>query len=51
MNGQPKWDIYKSVVLLDGYLATLKKCEPKSHTINRGSSDLRIMAFTSWTQD
>ena len=44
MNSQPKWDMYESVVLLDGYLETLKKIEPRSHIIARVSSDLRLMA-------
>ena len=44
MNGQPKWDIYESVVLLEGYLYSLEKSVPRSHIISRVSSDLRIMA-------
>ena len=36
--------IYELVVLLDGYLTTLKKSEHRSHVISRLSSDLRIMA-------
>lgn len=41
---QPKWDIYESVVLLDGYLETLRKSQPKAHIIKRVSADLRQMA-------
>ena len=44
MNSQPKWDIYESVLLLDGYLETLRKREPRSHIIGRVSSELRVMA-------
>lgn len=45
MNSQPKWDIYESVVLLNGYLLACKKSEPRSYIIRRVSADLRAMAI------
>lgn len=42
---QPKWDIYESVVLLDGYLEALKKEQPKARIIKRVSDNLRQMAI------
>ena len=45
MNGQPKWDIYDSVVLLNGYLLVCKKSEPRAYIIRRVSADLRAMAI------
>ena len=41
---QPQWDIYEAAILLDGYLETVQKKEPKTHTIKRISDDLRTMA-------
>ena len=32
-NRQPQWDIYEAVILLDGYLESLKKTQPRSHII------------------
>lgn len=43
-NRQPQWDIYEAVILLDGYLETVQKKEPKTHIIKRISDDLRTMA-------
>ena len=43
-NRQPQWDIYEAVILLDGYLKTVQKKEPKTHIIKRISNDLRTMA-------
>ena len=43
-NRQPQWDIYEAVILLDGYLESLKKTQPRSHIIKRVSQDLRQMA-------
>lgn len=45
MNSQPKWDIYESVVLLNGYLLACKKSEPRAYIIRRVSADLRAMAI------
>ena len=36
-NRQPQWDIYEAVILLDGYLKTVQKKEPKTHIIKRTS--------------
>lgn len=34
MNSQPKWDIYESVVLLNGYLLACKKSEPRAYGLS-----------------
>ena len=44
-NRQPKWDIYESVILLDGYLELQQKKEPRAWVIRRISADLRKMAI------
>ena len=41
---QPQWDIYEAAILLDGYLKTVQKKEPRTHTIKRISDVLRTMA-------
>lgn len=43
-NRQPQWDIYESVILLDGYLEALQNKKPKLQIIKRVSSELRQMA-------
>ena len=43
-NRQPKWDILEAAILLDGYLFTMQKKEPKSYTIKRISNNLRALA-------
>lgn len=43
-NLQPNWDIYEAVILLEGYLETLKTNQTKAQIIKRVSSDLRRMA-------
>lgn len=42
---QPKWNIYEAVVLLDAYIETQKKEQPKSHIIKDVSIALRQMAI------
>ena len=32
---QPKWDIYEAAILLDGYLETQQKCQPRIQIIKR----------------
>ena len=41
---QPRWDIYETVILLEGYLETLQGIQSKSQIIKRISADLRRMA-------
>ena len=41
---QPQWNIYEAAVLLDAYIETLKKEQPKSHIIKDVSVALRQMA-------
>ena len=41
---QPQWNIYEAVLLLDAYIETLKKEQPKSHIIRDVSIALRQMA-------
>lgn len=41
---QPRWDIYETVILLEGYLETLQGIQSKSQIIKRISVDLRRMA-------
>lgn len=43
-NRQPKWDIYEAVILLDGYLETLRANRPKTQIVKHISADLRRMA-------
>ena len=43
-NRQPKWDIYEAVILLDGYLDTLRTNRLKAQIVKRISADLRRMA-------
>lgn len=42
---QPKWDIYEAAILLDGYLETQQKCQPRIQIIKRVSEQLRNMAI------
>ena len=42
---QPLWSIYEAVILLDGYLESLKKEQPRLRIIKRISRDLRQMAI------
>lgn len=42
---QPRWDIYETVILLEGYLETLQGIQSKSQIIKRISADLRRMAI------
>ncbi|MGN0182107.1 MAG: hypothetical protein ACI4DP_06815 [Candidatus Ornithomonoglobus sp.] len=44
-NRQPEWNIYEAVILLDGYLETLRTNQSKSQIVKRVSSDLRRMAL------
>ena len=44
-NRQPQWNIYEAAILLDAYLFTVQKKEPKTHTIKKTSNDLRTMAI------
>lgn len=46
-NRQPKWNIYESVILLDGYLESIQNKQPKKRIIQRISIDLRKMAINS----
>lgn len=41
---RPRWDIYETVILLEGYLETLQGIQSKSQIIKRISADLRRMA-------
>lgn len=41
---QPKWDIYEAIILLDGYLESFQKKEPKRRIVKRISVELREMA-------
>ncbi len=41
---QPLWNIYESVILLDGYIEVMKKEQPRLRIIKRISHDLRQMA-------
>ena len=41
---QPRWDIYETVILLEGYLETLQGIQSKLQIIKRISADLRRMA-------
>ena len=41
---QPQWNIYEAAVLLDAYIETLKKEQPKSHIVKDVSVALRQMA-------
>ena len=43
-NRQPKWDIYEAVILLDGYLETLRANRSKTQIVKHISADLRRMA-------
>lgn len=40
-NRQPKWDIYEAVILLDGYLETLRANRSKTQIVKHISADLR----------
>ena len=42
---QPKWDIYEAAILLDGYLETQQKCQPRIQIIKHVSEQLRNMAI------
>lgn len=42
---QPKWDIYEAAILLDGYLETQQKCQPRIQIIKRVLEQLRNMAI------
>lgn len=42
---QSKWDIYEAAILLDGYLETQQKCQPRIQIIKRVSEQLRNMAI------
>lgn len=42
---QPKWDIYEAAILLDGYLETQQKCQPRIQIIKCVSEQLRNMAI------
>ena len=42
---QPRWDIYETVILLEGYLETLQGIQSKSQIIKRISAGLRRMAI------
>lgn len=42
---QPKWDIFEVAILLDGYLETLQKNQPRMRIIKRVSEQLRNMAI------
>lgn len=41
---QPRWNIYETVILLEGYLETLQGIQSKSQIIKRISADIRRMA-------
>ncbi len=43
-HAQPRFDLYEAVILLDGYLETLRTGLPRSQAVRRVSEDLRRMA-------